>query len=84
MTLGDRRLEREVLEISSATPPSSSIALPSGIQLLAAAAAHTMVGSARGVGAWRVAEAAERLEGGRRRRRAAWARRDCGARGREP
>jgi HPt (histidine-containing phosphotransfer) domain-containing protein len=29
---------------------------------LAAAAAHTLVGSARGIGAWRVAHAAERLE----------------------
>jgi HPt (histidine-containing phosphotransfer) domain-containing protein len=29
---------------------------------LAAAAAHTLMGSARGIGAWRVARAAERLE----------------------
>ena len=62
MTLGDRRLEREVLElflrqttillgrIAGAEPP------------LAAAAAHTLKGSARGIGAWRVAKAAEFLE----------------------
>lgn len=62
MTLGDRRLEREVLElflrqttiilkrIADAEPP------------LAAAAAHTLKGSARGIGAWRVAHAAELLE----------------------
>jgi HPt (histidine-containing phosphotransfer) domain-containing protein len=62
MTLGDRRLEREVLElflrqttimlgrIIDATPP------------LAGAAAHTLKGSARGIGAWRVARAAELLE----------------------
>jgi HPt (histidine-containing phosphotransfer) domain-containing protein len=62
MTLGDRRLEREVLElflrqttillnrIANADPP------------LAAAAAHTLKGSARGIGAWRVARAAELLE----------------------
>lgn len=62
MTLGDRRLEREVLElflrqttillgrIAGAEPP------------LAAAAAHTLKGSARGIGAWRVAKAAELLE----------------------
>ena len=62
MTLGDRRLEREVLElflrqttimlgrIADADPP------------LAAAAAHTLKGSARGIGAWRVARAAELLE----------------------
>ena len=29
---------------------------------MAAAAAHTLKGSARGIGAWRVARAAERLE----------------------
>lgn len=67
MTLGDRRLEREVLElflrqttimldrIAGAKPP-----------LVAAAAhtlaAHTLKGSARGIGAWRVARAAELLE----------------------
>ncbi|HXW42245.1 MAG TPA: Hpt domain-containing protein [Xanthobacteraceae bacterium] len=62
MTLGDRRLEREILElfvrqtalmlerIAGAQPPS------------AAAAAHTLKGSARGIGAWRVARAAELLE----------------------
>ena len=62
MTLGDRRLEREVLElfvrqttilltrIAGAEPPT------------AAAAAHTLKGSARGIGAWRVARAAELLE----------------------
>jgi len=62
MTLGDRRLEREVLElfvrqttilltrIAGAEPPT------------AAAAAHTLKGSARGIGAWRVARAAEMLE----------------------
>jgi HPt (histidine-containing phosphotransfer) domain-containing protein len=66
MTLGDRRLEREVLEIFVRhTATVLNLILdrvaerdPAG----AAAAAHTMVGSARGVGAWRVAEAAERLE----------------------
>jgi HPt (histidine-containing phosphotransfer) domain-containing protein len=30
--------------------------------VLAAAAAHTLKGSARGIGAWRVAQAADRLE----------------------
>jgi HPt (histidine-containing phosphotransfer) domain-containing protein len=62
MTLGDRRLECEILElfvrqtalmldrIAGAEPPS------------AAAAAHTLKGSARGIGAWRVARAAELLE----------------------
>jgi HPt (histidine-containing phosphotransfer) domain-containing protein len=32
------------------------------LQSVASAAAHTLKGSARGIGAWRVAEAAERLE----------------------
>ena len=62
MTPGDRPLEREVLElfvrqttilltrIAGAEPPT------------AAAAAHTLKGSARGIGAWRVARAAELLE----------------------
>ncbi|HEX4407337.1 MAG TPA: Hpt domain-containing protein [Xanthobacteraceae bacterium] len=63
MTLGDRRLEREVLElfvrqtaimldrIAAAEQPAN-----------AAAAAHTLKGSARGIGAWRVARAAEMVE----------------------
>ena len=62
MTLGDRRLEKEVLEI---------FVRQSGILLdrilrrepaTTAAAAHTLLGSARGIGAWRLAEAAVCLE----------------------
>jgi HPt (histidine-containing phosphotransfer) domain-containing protein len=62
MTFGDRRLEREVLEIfcRQATIMLGRIG---GVELGAAAAAiHTLKGSARGIGAWRVARAAERLE----------------------
>jgi HPt (histidine-containing phosphotransfer) domain-containing protein len=60
MTLGDRRLEREVLELflRQTTIMLSRIVDPR----LAAAAAHTLKGSARGIGAWRVARAAELLE----------------------
>jgi HPt (histidine-containing phosphotransfer) domain-containing protein len=62
MTLGDRSLEREVLEIFARqltlTLKRITVATPSS----AAAAAHTLKGSARGIGAWRVARAAERLE----------------------
>ena len=62
MTLGDRGLEREVLEIFARqimlTLKRIVTAKPAG----AAAAAHTLKGSARGVGAWAVARAAERLE----------------------
>jgi HPt (histidine-containing phosphotransfer) domain-containing protein len=66
MTLGDRWLEREVLEIFVRhTETMLNLILDRIAErdaAAAAAAAHTMVGSARGVGAWRVAEAAEKLE----------------------
>jgi HPt (histidine-containing phosphotransfer) domain-containing protein len=66
MTLGDRRLEREVLEIFVRHTATMLNLILDGIAerdpAAVAAAAHTMVGSARGVGAWRVAERAERLE----------------------
>ena len=62
MTLGDHRLEHEVLEIfgrqNSLILKRIAGAEPGPV----AAAAHTLKGSARGVGAWRVARAAERLE----------------------
>ncbi len=62
MTLGERSLERELLQLfdrqavmligrmRAATPP------------LVAASAHTLKGSARGIGAWPVARAAELVE----------------------
>jgi len=62
MTMNDRELEREVLalfdrqmgmimeRIESATPP------------VAAAAAHTLKGSASGIGAWQVVAAAAAVE----------------------
>jgi HPt (histidine-containing phosphotransfer) domain-containing protein len=62
MTLGDRALEREVLALfeRQATLLISRMrqATPEGV----AALAHTLKGSARGIGAWRVARAAETLE----------------------
>ncbi len=61
MTLGDRRLEREVLEIFMRQSALMLDRIASGGSA-AAAAAHTLLGSARGIGAWRVARAAERLE----------------------
>ena len=62
MTLGDRGREREVLALFDrqatilvarmrAAPPGSVTSV-----------AHTLKGSARGVGAWRVAAAAEAVE----------------------
>jgi HPt (histidine-containing phosphotransfer) domain-containing protein len=62
MTLGDRGLEREVLQLfdrqSALLIARMRSAAPVGIATLA----HTLKGSARGIGAWRVARAAEALE----------------------
>ena len=62
ITLGDRSLEREVLQLfdrqSTLLIARMRAAAPGGIAHLA----HTMKGSARGIGAWRVARAAEALE----------------------
>ena len=61
MTLGDAGLEHEVLAMFSAqavTLLGALAALPAN----AGAMAHTLKGSARAIGAFRVAEAAESLE----------------------
>jgi HPt (histidine-containing phosphotransfer) domain-containing protein len=62
MTLGDRGLEREVLALfdRQATVLLSRMrpASPGSVTSVA----HTLKGSARGVGAWRVAAAAEAVE----------------------
>lgn len=63
MTLGDRALEREILEIFSRQTTLALERIVGAEPALVTAAAHTLKGSARGIGAWRVAEAAERLEG---------------------
>jgi len=61
-TLGDRSLEREVLQLfdrqSTLLIARMRSAAPAGIATLA----HTLKGSARGIGAWRVARASEALE----------------------
>ncbi|HML08451.1 MAG TPA: Hpt domain-containing protein [Xanthobacteraceae bacterium] len=62
MTLGDRSLEREVLEIFVRQAALMLRRIAAAKPELAAAAAHTLKGSARGIGAWRVARAADRLE----------------------
>lgn len=62
MTLGDRSLEREVLEIFARQAALMLRRIAGAEPAFAAAAAHTLKGSARGIGAWRVALAAERLE----------------------
>jgi HPt (histidine-containing phosphotransfer) domain-containing protein len=62
MTLGDRQLECDVLQIFVRQAAMMIERIAMAEPPLAAAAAHTLVGSARGIGAWRVARAAERLE----------------------
>jgi HPt (histidine-containing phosphotransfer) domain-containing protein len=62
MTLGDRRLEREVLELFVRQTALMLDRITGAEPGIAAAAAHTLKGSARGIGAWRVARAAELLE----------------------
>jgi HPt (histidine-containing phosphotransfer) domain-containing protein len=62
MTLGDRRLEREVLEIFMRQSAIMLDRIASAEPEIVAAAAHTLKGSARGIGAWRVARAVEHLE----------------------
>lgn len=62
MTLGDIRLEREVLELFVRQTTIMLNRIVGSEPAIAAAAAHTLKGSARGIGAWRVARAAELLE----------------------
>ena len=61
MTLGDASLEREVLAMFAGQAVRLSGALAT-LPADAGALAHTLKGSARAVGAFLVAEAAERLE----------------------
>jgi hypothetical protein len=62
MTLGDKRLEEEVLRLFD-RQAELLLGRMSGAQPAAVAAfAHTLKGSARGVGLWQVAEAADALE----------------------
>jgi len=62
MTLGDRNLEIQVLELfdrqAGLLLARMHEVAPAGVATLA----HTLIGSARGIGAWRVAAAAEALE----------------------
>ena len=62
ITLGDRRLEREVLQIFVRQSAMMLERISGGQPAVLATAAHTLIGSARGIGAWRVAGAAERLQ----------------------
>jgi HPt (histidine-containing phosphotransfer) domain-containing protein len=61
MTLGDQRLKREVLAMFSAQAVSLTDMLAT-LPADAGALAHTLKGSARAIGAFGVADAANRLE----------------------
>ena len=62
MTLGERELEREVLGLFDRQADMMLKRILNSDAAVAAAAAHTLKGSARGIGAWRVASAAEAVE----------------------
>jgi HPt (histidine-containing phosphotransfer) domain-containing protein len=62
MTLGDRKLEREVLELFDRQVDMLMARLTGGDPAAAAGAAHTLKGSAQGIGAWSVASAAAAVE----------------------
>ena len=62
MTLGDRGLEREVLQLFDRQAGMLVARIREAAPGAGAALAHTLKGSARGIGAWRVASAAEALE----------------------
>jgi HPt (histidine-containing phosphotransfer) domain-containing protein len=61
MTLGDRALEQDLLRIFVRQIATILDRITVHDRAAIAAAAHTMIGSARGIGAWRVAAAAEQL-----------------------
>jgi HPt (histidine-containing phosphotransfer) domain-containing protein len=62
MTLGERSLEREVLALFDRQAELLLPRIRHGAPAVVAASAHTLKGSARGIGAWRVALAAEAVE----------------------
>jgi HPt (histidine-containing phosphotransfer) domain-containing protein len=62
MTLGEHSLEREVLLLFCRQADMLIRRMRTAKPVVAAATAHTVKGSARGIGAWRVAAAAEAVE----------------------
>jgi HPt (histidine-containing phosphotransfer) domain-containing protein len=62
MTLGDQSLEREVLQLFDRQSEILLARMNDAPPAAVAALAHTMKGSARGIGAWPVAQAAEAVE----------------------
>ena len=63
ITLGEASLECEVLALFDRQADLLLPRIRAGTPAVIAAAAHTLKGSARGIGAWRVASAAEAVEG---------------------
>jgi HPt (histidine-containing phosphotransfer) domain-containing protein len=62
MTLGDKRLEAEVLALFDRQASLLLGRMREAPPAAVGAFAHTLKGSARGIGTWRVAEAAARVE----------------------
>jgi HPt (histidine-containing phosphotransfer) domain-containing protein len=62
MTLGDKSLEGEVLTLFERQATVLLAHMQDATPVAAAAFAHTLKGSARGIGAWGVAAAAEAVE----------------------
>jgi HPt (histidine-containing phosphotransfer) domain-containing protein len=62
MTLGDHALEREVLQLFDRQSGMLMERIVASEPAVIAAFAHTLKGSARGIGAWQVARSADVLE----------------------
>ena len=62
MTLGEKALEREVLELFERQADMLLAHMAAEDPRMLGALAHTLAGSASGIGAWKVAEAATVLE----------------------
>jgi hypothetical protein len=62
MTLGDRGLEQEVLQLFDQQAGMLLDRMTSEAPRTVVALAHIMIGSARGIGAWKVAAAAEAVQ----------------------
>jgi hypothetical protein len=62
MTLGDVGLEQEVLRLFDRQATMLMARMQGAEASLVAASAHTIKGSARGIGAWRIARDAETVE----------------------
>ena len=62
MTLGEKGLEREVLELFERQADMLLAHMAAEDSRMLGALAHTLAGSASGIGAWKVAEAATALE----------------------